>query len=369
VSPIIHRLLSVQRALAAAALAVLMVRCSASPSGPGSKGPAVFAVSPAEGLLTGGTPIQISGANFGPNAVVTIGGVLATDIVVESVSTITAKTGPAAPGVVDVAVTVDGKTGTLSGGFKYLPVSGEPPVIASIAARGMKANEPLGFADAGEEITLTANVTDADTAADQLHFEWHADVGTISDSGAVVRWAAPADAPTPSPANISVTVSDNTGNSAVNSTIVTIHNSVKEVGDLAREFLLDFSDSSKPAAFVVRNFSKSPRCEPGRDEEFSDVDRNRHEYHIDSSEIRSPVVNFQFGGFPCSYAPQPGDACAAVPSAWESTCIAGASGCKPGEKSTVRGVDYVTASYEGTEWKLCASYFSGEGALRSNFIR
>jgi hypothetical protein len=329
----------------------------------------VFGVSPAEGLLTGGTSIHISGANFGPGAIVTIGGVPATDIVVESVSTITAKTGPAAPGVVDVAVTVDGKTGTLAGGFKYLPVSGEPPVIVSIAARGMKANEPLGFADAGEEITLTANVTDADSASDQLRFEWRADIGTISDAGAVVRWTAPADAPTPSPVNVSVTVSDNTGNSATNSTVVTIHNSVKEVGDLAREFLLDFSDSNKPPAFVVRNFSKSPRCEAERDEEFNQIDRNRHDYHIDSSEIRSATVNFQFGGHPCSYEPRAGDACAAVPSAWESTCLPNAVECKAGDKSRIRGVDYVTASYEGTEWKLCASYFKSEGSLRSNFIR
>jgi hypothetical protein len=353
----------------AVALAVLVTRCSASPSSPGSKGPTVFGVTPGEGLLTGGTVIHIAGANFGPGATVSIGGVPATDIVVESVSSIAAKTGAAAPGVADVAVTVEGKTGVLAGGFKYLPVSGEPPVIASVVARGMRANEPPGFADAGEEITVTANVTDADTASDQLRFEWQADSGTLADSGAVVRWTAPADAQTPASITISVTVSDTTGNTMSGSAVVAVHNSEKEVGDLAREFLLDFSDSNKPAAFVVRNFSKSPRCEAERDEEFSQVDRNRHDYDIDSSEIRSATVTFQFGGFPCSYESRPGDACAAVPSAWESTCQPNAVECKPGEKSRTRGVDYVTASYEGTEWKLCASYFKPEGGFRSKFIR
>jgi hypothetical protein len=346
-----------------------MARCGGSPSNPGPQGPLVFAVTPTQGLLTGGTVIHISGANFGPGATVTLGGVAATDVVVESFSSIAAKTAAAPPGVVEVAITVDGRTGKLAGGYTYLPISGEPPVIASVEGRGATPNEPVNFAEPGEEITLTVKADDPDTASDQLAYQWSSDTGTFAETGQTVKWTAPADAATPSTVTLSVTVSDTTGNSATSSTVVAIHNSVKEVGDLARQFLLDFSDSGNPAAYVVRNFSKSPRCEAERDEEFSQIDTNRHDYHIDSSEIRSATMNFQFGGHPCSYQSRAGDACAAVPSAWESTCLAGATGCKPGEKSTTRGVDYVTASYEGTEWKLCASYFKAEGGLRSAFIR
>jgi hypothetical protein len=362
-------LYSVLRAIVVAAAAFIVTRCGGSPSGPGDQAPSVVSITPNEGPLIGGTAVHVTGTNFAPAAVLTIGGVPATDVVVESLTSIAAKTGPAPAGTADVSVAVGGRKGTLPGGFRYLAVSGSAPVIGSIVARGSRPGQPAGFADTGEEITVTATVDDPDTPFDRLSYQWSADTGTFSESGAVVKWRAPADAQTPATITLNLTLADNTGNSTSGSTTVVVHNSVKEVGDLAREFLLDFSDSNKSAAFVVRNFSKSPRCEPGRDEEFDDVDRNRRDFHIDSSEIRSAAVNFQFGGFPCSYAPQAGDACAAVPSAWESTCNAGATNCKPGEKSTVRGVDYVTASYEGNQWRLCASYFSGEGSLRSSFIR
>jgi hypothetical protein len=300
---------------------------------------------------------------------VTVGGVPATDVVVESPSAITAKTGAAAVGAADVVVSVEGRTGTLPGGFTYRPVSGEPPVVMSIAARGTLPNEPLRFAELGEELTVTATVQDADSSPEQLVFQWSADAGKFSETGASVKWTAPADTPTPSLFTLSLTVSDATGNSTSSSTTVAVHNSVKEVGDLAREFLVDFSDSSKPPAFVVRNFSKSPRCEAERDDEFIQIDNNRHDYHIDSSNIGNATVSLQFGGRPCSYEPRNGDACAAVPSSWQSTCLSGATECKPGEKARTSGIDYVTASYEGNDWRLCASYFKSDGTARSTFFR
>lgn len=346
-----------------------MVRCGGSPSNPGPQGPLVLAVTPTQGLLTGGTLIHISGANFGPGATVTVGGVPATDVVVESFSSIAAKTGAAAPGVADVAVTVDGRSGTLAGAFTYMPISGEVPVIASVEARGDKPHEPANFAEPGEEITLTASAQDADTASDELAYQWSSDTGTLEQTGQSVRWTVPADAATPSSITLSVTVSDKTGNSTTGSTVVAIHDSVKEIGELAHQFLVDFSDSGNPAAYVVRNFSKSARCEGERDEEFTQIDTNRHNFHIDSSNVGEPTVSVQFGTRPCSYEPREGDACAAVPSGWESTCLAGATECKAGEKSRTSGIDYVTASYEGNEWKLCASYFKSENGVRSAFIR
>jgi hypothetical protein len=104
--------------VAAAAVAMtMMTRCGGSPSGPGGQPPIVSAVMPSDGPFSGGTSIHISGANFEAGAVVTIGGVPATDVVVESSSAITAKTGPSAPGAADVAVTVGGRTGRLPGAF------------------------------------------------------------------------------------------------------------------------------------------------------------------------------------------------------------------------------------------------------------
>jgi len=212
-------------------------------------------------------------------------------------------------------------------------------------------------------------VEDPETPADQLTYEWTADAGTFNGSGAAVTWRAPADAPTPASVVLTLTVSDRGSNRVSATATVSLHNSRKEIGDIAREFLLDFSDSTKPAAFVVRNFSKSPRCEPERDKEFSEVDENRTFYHIDASSIGAATVTFQFGGFPCSFVPRAGDACAVVPASWQSTCLVTNSLCIAGEKPRTSGTDFVTAVYEQSQWRLCASYYEPRGPARPNFIR
>ncbi len=332
---------------------------------PGDNPPAVFAIVPPNGPVSGGTPVQISGNNFAAGAEVTIGGVPATDVIVNSATSISAKT-PARPstGPADVTVTVAGKVGTLAAAFTYQP---DPiaPVIDGITARGSRPNEPAGFADIGEAIVVTATVTDADTPIEQLQFQWTADLGTFSGSGASVTWRAPADAPTPRAVTLTLTVADNAG-SAKSTTTVSLHNSVKEVGDLSREFLLDFSDSSKPAAFVVRNFSKSLRCEAERDAEFTQIDDNRRLYKITSSSVGPATVNVQFASRPCTYEPRNGDACATIPATWNSVCVTSDPACVAGKAD---GVDFVTAVYEQSEWKLCASYFQGIGATLRGFIR
>ena len=356
--------------MAAAALAVtMMTRCGGSPSGPGGEPPIVSGVTPSDGPFIGGTSIHISGTNFAAGAGVTVGGVPATDVVVESPSSISAKTGASVPGPAEVAVTVSGRTGRLPGAFTYLAVSGEPPVIASIVAAGARPNEPPNFADTGEEITVTATVADPDTPSEQLVFQWTADTGTFTDSGATVKWRAPSDASTPATITLSLSVSDNTGNSATSSRTISLHDSVKEIGNLARDFLVDFSDSTKPPAFVVRNFSKSPRCERERDDEFNDVDKNRTYYRIDSSRVGDATVTVQFAGKPCSYIPKEGDACAVVPATWQSTCLVTNPDCTAGDKPRSDGTDYVTAVFEQSQWKLCASYFQSRGTARPNFIR
>jgi hypothetical protein len=343
---------------------MVAVCCGGSPTHPGDQAPAVFAIAPSSGPMAGGTAVQVSGNNFAAGATVTIGDAPAADVVVNSSTSISAKT-PArsSTGPADVTVTVAGKAATLAGGFTY-QVDPGPPVIDGITARGSRPNEPAGFADIDEDIVVSATVRDPDTPIDQLQFQWTADVGTFNGSGAAVTWRAPADAPTPRVVTLSLTVADNAG-SATSSTIVSLHNSIKEVGDLSREFLIDFSDSSKPAAFVVRNFSKSPRCEAERDAEFSQIEENRRLYRITSSSIGAATVNVQFASRPCAYQPRNGDACAAVPATWNSVCVTSDPTCVP----LAEGVDFVTAVYEQFEWRLCASYFEGRGATARSFIR
>jgi hypothetical protein len=340
----------------------LLARCGGS-TGPSATSPVVSAIDPNHGPSGGGTAIHITGDRFAAGAVVTIGGSMATDVVVESATSITAKTGIRMAGASDVTVNVGGKTGTLTGGFTY--EADTAPTISSITAQGTRPNEPKNFADLEEEVAVTAVVDDPDTAADRLTFEWTAEEGTINGTGANVTWRAPTDAATPKSVVLTLKVSDPGSNTTTGTVSVSLHNSRKEVGDLSRQFLLDFSDSKTTPAFVVRNFSKSPRCEKERDEEFAEIDANRSTYVITSSNIGPASVKLQFASFPCSYQPRSGDACASVPSSWDSICAPGVT-CMPGRS---QGIDYVTAVFEDSQWKLCASYFQSGGTVQPHFIR
>lgn len=348
--------------LAAVVTGLLLSGCG-STGGPSPTSPVVSAIDPNHGPAGGGTAIHITGDRFAAGAIVTIGGSMATDVVVESATSIIAKTGIRMPGASDVTVNVSGRSGALTGGFTY--EADTAPAITSVTAQGTRPNEPKNFADLDEEVAVTAVVEDPDTPADRLMFEWSAEEGTISGTGAKVTWRAPASTSTPKSIVLTVKISDPGSNTTTGTVSVSVHNSQKEVGDLSRQFLLDFSDSNTTAAFVVRNFSKSPRCEKERDDEFNEIDTNRHTYRITSSNIGPATVKIQFATFPCSYEPRSGDACASVPSTWDSVCAPGIT-CTPGRSE---GIDYVTAVFEDSQWKLCASHFQGKGTVQPHFIR
>jgi heme/copper-type cytochrome/quinol oxidase subunit 2 len=86
-------------------------------------GPTVAGVSPNTGPTSGGTPVTITGTNFQSGATVTFGAQAATDVVVVSSTSITARTplGPTSSQLaVDVSVTnPDSTKGTATGAFTY----------------------------------------------------------------------------------------------------------------------------------------------------------------------------------------------------------------------------------------------------------
>jgi hypothetical protein len=211
---------------------LLAVGCGGN-TGPSSTAPTVSSIDPNHGPAGGGTSIHIVGNHFA--------GAPATEVIVESATSITAKTTAHQTGASDVTVAVGGRNGTLPGAFNY--DTDTAPVITSVTAQGTRPNEPKNFADLDEEVAVKAVVEDPDTPADRLTFE--------------------------------------------------------------------------------------------------------------------------FASRPCSYLPRDGDACASVPSTWDSVCAPGVT-CDPGRS---QGIDYVTAVYEGTEWKLCASYFQGVGRVQRGFIK
>ena len=330
-------------------------------------------ITPPSGTTLGGTPITITGSNFSAGATVTIGGVAATDVTVSGSAMLTAMTAQRAAGVADVVVTSGGRTGSLPGAFTYVAPAATlntPPVIGLISARGTRPNEPAQFADLDELIDVTAVVADAETPGAQLTYEWSSNAGgTFTGSGASVKWRAPLSPPSiPITASLTLMVIeryatvDDTGlpvakeNRVSKSISVSVHDSKKEVGDMARLFLLDFSDSNiKDVAYILRDFTDDvPQCAAAKASEASEIADNRRNFTIISSSVGTADVTFSFHGI-CPVHSAYGDACAFVPVDWRSTK-------RPtGLPEHVSGTDQVSAVYlPGPDrWKLCGSDFDG----------
>ena len=99
--------------------------------------------------------------------------------------------------------------------------------------------------------------------------------------------------------------------------------------------------------------------------EREDVSGNREKYQIVSSRIGSARVTVNFGGS-CPFRFKRGDACAVVPSYWQSMDL------KTKVVGAVDGDDIVASSYSAASrrWWLCASDYDGKsvsGALLHGF--
>ena len=55
-------------------------------------------------------------------------------------------------------------------------------MVGSIRSIGSHPDQPSGFADIGETVTLVASVTDAETPPDRLTYQWTGP-GTFSGTG------------------------------------------------------------------------------------------------------------------------------------------------------------------------------------------
>jgi hypothetical protein len=331
-----------------------------SPTSPSSN-LQVTSVSPGSGSTLGGTSVTISGSNFAAGATVSFGGAAASSVTVVSDTTLTAVTPQHASGAADVVVSASGKSGTLRSGYTFQAPGrqdNQSPTIANISVKGTGRNEPGGFADLDEQVNVAATVSDPETSVNDLTLEWSSEVGTINGSGPNVTWTAPHDAPTPHDYGITLTVTekyqttDDNGlpvtkeNKTTRTVTVSLHNSRKEVGDMAYQFLTDFSQSGVSKSTVLQNFASS--CQ-GTTDEGGDVDKNRTLWNIDTYRIGSPDVTIKFGGT-CPFRSRGGvDACAQVYSEWHSTCR------RTGKKANTHGIDQVTAIYQGNRWWLCGS--------------
>ena len=109
--------------------------------------PTVTSIAATSGPAAGGTAVTIGGTGFTGATAVTIGGVAATAVAVLNATTMTATTPAHAAGVVNVAVTTPGGTGTGTGLYTYVAaptVTGINPRVAPLAAaRRLRSAEPI----------------------------------------------------------------------------------------------------------------------------------------------------------------------------------------------------------------------------------
>ena len=125
----------------------------------GRNGPEVTSITPASGSFLGGAQVTVTGRNLKPGATLTIGGVDANGVVLNS-RTIIGTTGPHDLGSVDVVI-VDrkGRPATLADGFTYTDQDckdGDAPALVAYASRIRKILEWRTAHDDLEEIVASA---------------------------------------------------------------------------------------------------------------------------------------------------------------------------------------------------------------------
>ncbi len=247
------------------------------------------------------------------------------------------------------------------------PPVNAPPVVSSISVSAGAPRIPSQYASLGDTVNVTATVTDAETPVSQLTYEWSSSVGgTFSGNSASVTWTAPASvaAATPFNATLTLTVIERFGTNQTNrvtaTSTVDLHNSPKEVGDLARQFLEDFSRQVPPEV-VIRNFSTS--C-PGTANEYQDVVNQQNAVTVISWDIDTPVTDVPFGGTCPFIGRNPvGDACSRIPVRWVSRIKS------TGQLSNSSGIDQVTAVLENGRWRLCASDYSELSSTGASLLK
>lgn len=359
---------------------IIAAACGGSngPTGP-QPGPrvTVTAVTPATGSSFGGTVVTITGSGFAAGATVQIGASTATDVVVVDATTITAKTAAHAAGVSDVRVTAGGSVGSLPGAFTFVtPTVGPnaPPTVGSLTVTAPRKNQPRTLATIGDRMSLTASINDAESAVKDLTIQWTAtpEIGTFTGSGASVQWTAPPSTSSPQEVTLTLAVvekyfeADASGlpiareHRVTRTATLKVHDTEKQVGDMAVDFLTLFSNSSKTPEEVLHNFSRTCDEGDGYEEEYIDIVTNREDVVIMSFVPGTPR-NFEYdflSAQACTNKTQtPGDVCVEVPWSWTDYVKA------DGTTRTVSGTDFVTGVYEEKDWRLCHSRWTAFDTL------
>lgn len=228
-----------------------------------------------------------------------------------------------------------------------------PPVITSLTVSADRI-------EAGDEVTLTAVVTDAETPVDQLTYQWTSSItgGTFTGNGRQVRWRAPSGANTPDSITFTLTLTEDYKSNnvpkqnTVSSKVAAHYNdSVKEVGDLALQFLRDFATNDMSPEQCVRNFSGS--C-PGKFAELTDVQNERRLFTILGADLSVIFVKLTNAD--------------RTTATTDVDCVfydIPKTGPRAGIRERVPGICTLTAVYESFGWWLCTSTWRANGSVTS----
>lgn len=168
--------------------------------------PAVTGLSPTSGSTGGGAVLTITGTGFATGATVSIGGAAATNVVVSSATSLTARVPAGAAGAASVVVTnVDTQSGTYGGGFTY--VSSATPTVTAVSPTG-------GPVAGGTSVTIT---------------------GTGFNAGAVVTFGTVAATGVTVVSSTSITATTPAGTAATQATI-TVTNTDTKFGSLTAAY-------------------------------------------------------------------------------------------------------------------------------------
>jgi hypothetical protein len=221
-----------------------------------------------------------------------------------------------------------------------------PPVIVSLTLSATEAIE------VDRDVTVRAEIVDADTTVDKLVLLWSATAGQITGNGPTVTWRLPrSTAPTPLDVTISLTVVEAFQAPGADGRIeprefrvsrdaapIRAHDSVAEISEMALKYLVNrYGDTLMTPAQCLANFSDA--C-AGKDEELSEITAGRRQYENLYAEAYVGRVTYD-------RVRRSGDIVA--PCTFTSREIA------TGRVATTVGDCYVTAVYEQRRWWLCTS--------------
>jgi hypothetical protein len=246
------------------------------------------------------------------------------------------------------------------------PPANATPTIDAIVAQGRRPRQPARYADLRETIDVSATVADPETSLDELSYEWTSTAGTFTGTGRTVTWTAP-DNPAGT-VTISLKLTENYGHpgqekiykhEVTGTVVVRVHDSGREIGDMAWRFLDEFSkpQTNRDWQDIMRDFKAAACPQPGEPEsERTDVVNHYTNYVMHDYSLGAPAVNVTFGGS-CAFRGKLGDACVSVPVFWDSTDT------RNNLRSPTRGIDHLAAVYsrEDSRWWLCSSDFEPFG--------